>query len=428
MVTEWRMAPRSIHTTADAIAYLRSPLAIRDRCHCLLDLAIQGELQHFDCNLDRLEPTVDFVLDTLTETYPQLNVPFHSRWRHFDVGGIPRLSVLNNVLLRSSKQERAKAKLDLAVVSVLLDAGAGQQWSYTDPASGMSLTRSEGLAVASLVMFGNGFFSSDPQNPMQVDGGGLQQLTASSLAAGFQATDTNPLVGLEGRLELLHRLGQVLEEQTSYFGSAPARPGNLLDYWISELYEGGEAGALPTISAVTLLRSVLDGLGPIWPGRIELEGVNLGDVWSCKALSGDEPGADLIPFHKLSQWMTYSLVEPLQGLGWRVTDLEHLTGLAEYRNGGLFVDMDVLIPKHAGVSGRSHLPGSEIVVQWRALTLALLDRLAERLRDRLGLTASEFPLARVLEGGTWSAGRKIARQKRADGSPPISIQSDGTVF
>ncbi|MEM8716590.1 MAG: DUF1688 family protein, partial [Cyanobacteria bacterium P01_G01_bin.4] len=264
--------------------------------------------------------------------------------------------------------------------------------------------------------------------PMQVDGAGLQQLTETSLAAWFQASAANSLVGLSGRLELLRRLGDVLVSSPSYFGSAPARPGNLLDYWISELFDEGEVGALPTLSAQTILLSVLEGLGPIWPGRVQLGGVNLGDVWPHSALTGDTPGATLVPFHKLSQWLTYSLIEPLEELGWRVTDLDQLTGLAEYRNGGLFVDMGVLQPKYAGVLERSHSPGAEVIVEWRALTLALLDRLADRLRTRLGMTASELPLAKVLEGGTWIAGRRIARQTRADGSPPISIHSDGTVF
>jgi hypothetical protein len=34
----------------------------------------------------------------------------------------------------------------------------------------------------------------------------------------------------------------------------------------------------------------------------------------------------------------------------------------------------------------------------------------------------------VLEGGTWAAGRKLAREKRPDASPPIAVASDGTVF
>jgi hypothetical protein len=68
------------------------------------------------------------------------------------------------------------------------------------------------------------------------------------------------------------------------------------------------------------------------------------------------------------------------------------------------------------------------VVTWRSLTVALLDRIAPMVRERLGVSAEQFPLARVLEGGTWAAGRAIAREKRADGSPPLVIISDGTVF
>ncbi|MEM9569204.1 MAG: DUF1688 family protein, partial [Cyanobacteria bacterium P01_E01_bin.34] len=204
--------------------------------------------------------------------------------------------------------------------------------------------------------------------------------------------------------------------------------GNLLGYWISEMTDGGDVGTLPTLSAQTILLSILEGLGPIWPGRVQLAGVNLGDVWHHSALTGDTPGATLVPLHKLSQWLTYSLIEPLEELGCSVTDLDQLTGLAEYRNGGLFVDMGVLQPKYAGVLERSHLPGAEVIVEWRALTLALLDRLAERLRVRLDMTASELPLVKVLEGGTWLAGRRIARQTRENGSPPIAIESDGTVF
>ena len=77
---------------------------------------------------------------------------------------------------------------------------------------------------------------------------------------------------------------------------------------------------------------------------------------------------------------------------------------------------------------RPHEPGAECIVEWRALTVALLDRIAPLVRERLGLDAAAMPLASVLEGGTWAAGRRIAREKRADGSPPIAIISDGSVF
>ena len=64
----------------------------------------------------------------------------------------------------------------------------------------------------------------------------------------------------------------------------------------------------------------------------------------------------------------------------------------------------------------------------RALTIALLDRLAAPVRDKLGVSAQDFSLGSLLEGGTWAAGRKIAEQKRADASSPLKIVSDGTVF
>jgi hypothetical protein len=111
-----------------------------------------------------------------------------------------------------------------------------------------------------------------------------------------------------------------------------------------------------------------------------------------------------------------------------VTDIDGLTGLAEYRNGGLFIDTEVLILRDPSDAEREHEVGSTLVVEWRALTVALLDRVAGIVRKRLGGDAASFPLARILQGGTWAAGRAIARERRADGSPPIRVASDGTVF
>jgi hypothetical protein len=108
--------------------------------------------------------------------------------------------------------------------------------------------------------------------------------------------------------------------------------------------------------------------------------------------------------------------------------VDELTGLPEYRNGGLFVDTGVLEPKHDAVLTETHEAGSEVVVEWRALTVALLDALAPLVRARLGKTAAELPLAKLLEGGTWSAGRRIARERRPGGGPPVTVASDGTVF
>ena len=173
-----------------------------------------------------------------------------------------------------------------------------------------------------------------------------------------------------------------------------------------------------------MLRLMLRVLGPIWPGRLSLGGVSLGDCGRHSAVPGDA----LVPFHKLSQWLVYSLIEPLVDAGFAITGIDGLTGLAEYRNGGLFLDAGVIAAHDPDLPRRTLDPFAEEIVEWRALTIVLLDRLAERVRERLGVTAAAFPLAKILEGGTWAAGREIAAERRPDGRPPLLIVSDGTVF
>jgi len=401
-----------------AIAYLRSTQGIRDRCTTLLKLALNNRLTHFRCNLDRLDAVVDYLIQVMGDRYPSGDIPFHSRWRHFEVSNAARLRQLDEAGL--SPLELARARVDLVVTSVLLDAGAGPTWRYTEPGTGLVLQRSEGLAIASFHWFCQGGLSSDPEQPLQADAGGLKAVTPEALATAFQVSEANPLVGLSGRVGLLQRLGQVLTEHPDFFGE-PARPGHLVDY----LQAQAGAGA---IAADAVLHLILAGLSDIWPGRITLNHTNLGDVWPHPALPQTHPGSDLVPFHKLSQWLTYSLLEPLQDLGLTVLDIDHLTGLPEYRNGGLLVDLGLLLPKHPAVTQVRHPPDSEVIVEWRALTVALLDWVAEATRHRLGLTAAQLPLAKVLEGGTWSAGRRIAATRRPGGAPPIQIESDGTVF
>jgi len=129
----------------------------------------------------------------------------------------------------------------------------------------------------------------------------------------------------------------------------------------------------------------------------------------------------------LSQWLTYSLLEPFEWTGVTVTDLDELTGLPEYRNGGLFIDTGVLALRDPSTAQHTWAVGDEVIVEWRALTVALLDVLAPMVRATLGVDAASMPLARVLEGGTWATGRQLAAQRR-EGLPPLTIDSDGTVF
>lgn len=395
------------------VDYLRSPKAIRDRCSQLFELALSDQLTYFRLDLTQLDPVADYIIAVIREQYPDLNVPFHSRWRHFEVGNIPRVQQLEEKLKSRSTIEQAKAMFDLVIPSVLLDAGAGDRWKYLEAATGQTWARSEGLAIASFDAFCQGAFSNQPY---QTDAAGLKQITPEKIAAFFQVTPDNPLVGLEGRSNLLQKLGHTIEQSPELFGNDP-RPGNLIDYLVRHADQ-------EKLSAVTVLDAVLKGLGEIWAGRLSIDGVNLGDVWKHSALPNDQ----LVPFHKLSQWLTYSLLEPLQTLGLTITDLDQMTGLPEYRNGGLCLDLGLLQLKDPQLAEIPHSPDSELIVEWRALTVCLLDRIADTIRTKLDLTSESLPLVKILQGGTWTAGRKIAASLRPGGIPPIQISSDGTVF
>jgi len=395
---------------------LLKPEAVRARAQEMLALGHAGELLHFTVRPERLEACADYVLETIRANYPTLDIPFHARWRHFVIGGEDRWKRLDKSAGFRDAAARGRAAYDLAVVSVLLDAGAGPDWRYRDPLTGKDIGRSEGLALASLDMFAAGLFSGRPREPLRAEAGALQHLDAAVLADGFQAGQDNPLLAVEGRAALLNRLGEELERQ------GLNRPGALFDRFVAATNGTGR------LKAAHMLGEVLAVFGGIWPSRLTLAGVPLGDTWRHPLIAPGEPTEGLVPFHKLSQWLTYSLIEPLQWAGITVIDIDELTGLPEYRNGGLFLDLGVLALKDEADRERAHEVSSPLVVEWRALTVALLDEIGELVRARLGRSREDLPLAKVLEGGTWAAGRRIAREKRVDGGPPLTIVSDGTVF
>lgn len=396
--------------------------AVRARTGQMLKTGLADGLSHFTIDLDRMDGVAEAVLAVTRKAYPTLEIPFHARWRHFVLGGVDRWAQFADAASWPDRAARARAEFDLAIVSVLLDAGAGAAWRYRDAVSGEAIGRSEGLAIASLDMFASGLFSGDAHAPFRADGNVLARLPLASLTSAFQVNDANPLLGLEGRTDLLQRLGKLVAERAKVFGLHDTpRPGGLFDHIVAQANGGA-------VAAAAILSAVLNQLGPIWPSRLELAGIPLGDCWRHPALRTDDETAGLVPLHKLSQWLSYSLIEPLQRAGFDVTDIDGLTGLAEYRNGGLFVDHEVLRLRDAADAGRAHAVDSLLVVEWRALTVALLDRLAERIRAKLGRTPETLPLASILEGGTWAAGRAIAFARRPDGSPPLKVISDGTVF
>lgn len=403
------VAPRlhQLDGTAQDVAALRSTLSTRARSRKLLRLAREGRSSGFMVDDERLVSVADYVASVMSRTQP--SAACHGRMRHFDAGGCARAAELSRSLERASPEERVRAKIDLIVPSVLLDAGAGDAWSYVD--RGVHLTRSEGLAVASYQMFVSGAFAADGRS-LRTDAEGLTRMDVDTVARCLQVTPTNRLVGVEGRSAVLRSLAGALSAAPEFFGRLSPRPGHLFDWARTH-------GT--SLSATDLLGALLRGLAPIWTSGTVVGNHKLGDVWPHPAL-GDGLAA-LVPFHKLSQWLVYSLVEPFAEGGITITDVDALTRLAEYRNGGLLLDSGLLRLLDDGQRQRVHHVGDPLIVEWRALTVALLDELTPLVAARTG-----SPSAMLIELGMWSAGREIAAQKRPRGVSPLAIESDGTVF
>lgn len=382
------------------------------------------------------------------------SIPPHGRWQHFEVGGQPRIDRLMALWSTAiDAQERTRRLLDLFVVSVLLDAGAGTRWQYKSNESGEVFKRSEGLAIASLEMFKMGTFSSNPDQPHRVDSAALKRLTNEELSKGLQVSDQNPMDGLEGRTNLLIRLGEALSNER-IFGKE-SRPGNLLDYLLS--HPSTQCSAVPVVALPTLWDALMSGLSPIWPeSRTQINGISIGDAWPCDSMPSDpeHPWKSIVPFHKLTQCkligqegslelrltcilsktyanllliacegLAYSLLLPMQKLSCvHFVGVELLTGLPEYRNGGLLLDTGLLTLKgedmkrgleqyHANAArhGRVSMEvvplftvDDSVIVEWRAVTVGYLDLLLQEVNALLELKgSSRISLAQMLEAGTW---------------------------
>ena len=281
--------------TSAALSLLNAG-SVRERAHRMLAIGLEDRLPNFRIDLDRMDGVVELVLETTHKAYPSFDVPFHSRWRHFVTYGIDRWAAVAGCTDWPDLAARARAEFDLAIISVFLDAGAGPSWRYRDVKTRSAIGRSEGLGLASLAMFTEGAFSAVLSEELRADAGKLTNLNVADLARGMQVSDDNPLVGLEGRADLLRRLGRLVAAKPDIFGSRDTpRPGGLYD----RLATLADDGKLP---APTILAELLQQLGPIWPSRLTLGGVALGDCWRHPAMTATDATSGLVPLHKLSQW------------------------------------------------------------------------------------------------------------------------------
>ncbi|KAH8590955.1 hypothetical protein B0O99DRAFT_520359 [Bisporella sp. PMI_857] len=448
--------PRAPDPHVDPAGYLRNIGAVRERTAPVLQLAKQNQLVHFDVDMSKFSDTTKFVVSIIKRDFAPdyASIPPHGRWQHFNVGGRDRIAMLLSSWGNDADpSERTRRLLDLFLISVLLDAGAGTTWQYKSKENNRIYRRSEGLAIASLEMFKSGMFSSNDTQPHQVDADGLKKLTVESMAKALQVTETNPIAGLKGRTNLLIRLSEALVNPLLF--GPDGRPGNMLDYLLS--HPKTLASSVPIVPLPILWSILVDGLAPIWPSsRTTIDGTSLGDAWPLTTLQKtllptSQPWEGIVPFHKLSQWLCYSLMQPMSKLmNIHFAGAELMTGLPEYRNGGLFIDTGVLTLKqpdaergleefhrNAVREGKRGVevtpmfcPDDDVIVEWRAITVGFLDLLLVEVNKALALEGNEkLTLPQMLEAGSWKGGREMAEISRPNTQcPPIAILSDGTVF
>ncbi|CAK0819766.1 unnamed protein product, partial [Prorocentrum cordatum] len=374
-------------------AGLEQLVEVRRQCVKLYELGKRGSLNFFTVDESKLPVAVAATEEVIRRRYPTLQVPPHSRLRHFPDGRLQGLLAS----WKCDRVEKARRLVDLITVSALTDAGAGASWQYL-AAGGEVYKASEGLAMASLDMFLDGALSSDPAMKCRANSQALKSLSEEAVARAFQVSRANPLIGVAGRTRVLQGLGEALEAHPDFFGAEVPRPGHIVDYLL-------ERSTGSQVALEHLWRVCSEGLRGVWP--VQPNGVARGDVWTHSGLQvAGRPGGDVVPFHKLTQWLVYSLIDALQvSLGLEVTGAEQLTCLPEYRNGGLLLDAGVIALKDPAWQSQQVNVSTELVVEWRALTVALVDRLAE---DCCGGS-----WASLRSSCPWPASWRAARGRRA---------------
>ncbi|KAI8637653.1 hypothetical protein BD408DRAFT_424190 [Parasitella parasitica] len=429
--------------------FLLSLNSVRERCFKVQEAAARNQLKHFDIDQSKLEEMVQLVISMIKRDYDRpSDIPVYGRWRHFDIGGRPRLNGLLQTWssLGQDKLEQTRKLIDILVIAVLMDMKPCQTWTFTEESTGRTFKRKDGIAIAILELFVKGVFSSDPTQPHRVDSEALSNLSLKTLRDGLQFSKTNSFEGIDERHEVLNHLGLVLQNRKDYFGKTVQRPGNLMDYLL-EHPTTIKTKKGPLISIETLW-PVVQEMGELWASEDNICGISgLGDVWKCDAISN---GDQLVSFHKLSQWLVYSIIEPMEKLlGATIEGTDLLTPLPDYCNGGLLIDTGFLTLKpqdyERGIQNyheNSLLPdqpkmevapmfdmSDPVVTEWRALTVAYLDLIAEPVRQSLRLTKKDLSLSQLIQGGTWSAGRELAEISRPNThEPPIVIKMSKRVI
>lgn len=407
-----------------AAATLRTTPTVRERCAQLLARARAGGSAWFEIREEAAVTTVNEVVTAARARYPRRPIPIRSLWRHLEAGGADPRGDVHRLMAGQPGTAWTQARIDLAVVSWLLALPGAPDWTYTEPSSGRVLAGEAALAVATLHAFHAGLFSSDPERPLQADALGLRAVVTDRLAQALQVHDAPRRSELSRRVIRLRRLGELMAQQPEVFG-AQGRPSGVFDLIITPYGHGVPHTA--DVDAHDILSQLLTCLSGLWPSGSQIGGVPLGDCWPHPAVQADGPTNGWVPFHTTLQDLTSSLLEPFLWGGAQVHGINSLTAPADRCHATLLLDTGLLRLREPHSTGVEWSTRDEIVVEWRALTLALMDEIAPRVCASLKQSVTQLPMGCILQAGTVAAGQALTQRLRG-GQPVLKVAADTDFF
>ena len=344
---------------------------VRDRAWSVLAKVERGGSEHFVIE----QAALSGLATTIAERHGESTPVIANGWWELDETAPDMLERLAARLERATPAERTRTGFDLALL-----------WAL-DHLSGAKIP--DWGAVAGRLL--EGAHALDGSSP-RVEAGGLQ---GHDDEAFDRATK---------------RLSAVLLEHRELFGTE-GRFGNLFDR-ISE-----DTTADTLFSMLSPVSTALFSSGTLIGGK------PCGDVWRREGIAANQPHSGLVPFHALGQHLVLDLLEPMLESGIRMTELEQLTAPATRMLCNQLLALGLVRPRHAAITRLAHPPSSDIVVELRCLAVALMDRLADRVRAHLDLPVERLPVIRLLGPVARLAKERIERASPAHASPSIAIAS-----
>lgn len=343
---------------------------VRERAWMLLAAVERGESEHFNLSPESVSTVALALASAIRETTPDLRPPLATLWPRLQRDHPAAVERLAASVAGLDGQGRARAGADMALLALVIAPDG------VEPGLG---------ALAQF--FAAGGTTTRPADGPALNAPGLRRLLAGDTAVALP-DELRPVLQDPATRQRLETLATGLEQDAETFG-ADGRFGTLLDRI-----------AGPARSDGLTAQGMLDRLGPLLDpvagSTVRIGGSIAGDIWRHPLAWADDRSRELVPFHCLLQSLVLDLVEPLAEAGIKLDGLEELTVPATRRLAADILRLGLVNPRHAAVARLRHPPGSDIVVELRALSIALADRLVDRLRQELNLTVRDLPAVRIV--------------------------------